>query len=478
MTPAEILRVLEHGELDRLIGAEETSQVEAKGEPYKLTGSESQKQELAKDVSALANASGGIILIGFRTAKNTNSAVEIIDACRPFDPNLVDAQQYRNILQDWVHPPIHSIQIQYYPASSDSNKVVAAILVPEEASAHRPYVVIRCIGPDGRVSGTMIGYYERILDRVAPTSVATLRAHLRDGMRFNEFSERMTGIDAKLERVLSTLGSSESPSTRMVTPAYIGREDLSEEIREKVKKRTAEAIAAVERIGEPNLALTALSTSRCSFPQLFESNHAQIVQLLEHPPVLRREGFAIKAPRASSIIKGELRRSLMPGYEIIDIWNDGALVAVGPGDYELLCWARPLRDGHGLPLRNFVLTEVVYNFVDLALRVFKEAAPAPASLKFFLKMCNMTVGGVPCTLSSERDNIKFPRAGVTRKAPSDVIASEHEAQFEGIDVGRIVYELLAQVYAFFGFNHSEMPYVDEKDPKRITPESMFIKLEP
>jgi hypothetical protein len=43
----------------------ETEHLEFKAEPYRLEH-ELQKQELAKDVSGLANARGGAILIGFK----------------------------------------------------------------------------------------------------------------------------------------------------------------------------------------------------------------------------------------------------------------------------------------------------------------------------------------------------------------------------------------------------------------------------
>ena len=89
----------------------------------------------------------------------------------------------------------------------------------------------------------------------------------------------------------------------------------------------------------------------------------------------------------------------------------------------------------------------------------------------------MTVDGLPCSLSSERDNIRFPRLGETKTASDSTVTSKFQIPFVGMDVGRVVYELLAHVYAFFGFNHSEMPYIAEDDPKRITPKSMFISME-
>jgi hypothetical protein len=56
MTRDQALAILANGDFDQLIGAPESLEVEFKSEPY--VEQESQKFELAKDVSALANAAG------------------------------------------------------------------------------------------------------------------------------------------------------------------------------------------------------------------------------------------------------------------------------------------------------------------------------------------------------------------------------------------------------------------------------------
>jgi len=76
MTRDEILAVLEDGAFERLKGSPENLEVEFKREPYRLD-QENQKFELAKDVSALANAAGGIIVIGVRTRADDQAAVDV-----------------------------------------------------------------------------------------------------------------------------------------------------------------------------------------------------------------------------------------------------------------------------------------------------------------------------------------------------------------------------------------------------------------
>ena len=74
---ADIAAILESGDFSPLIGALEDEHLECKSAPYQLD-QERGKMELAKDVSALANADGGFILIGVTTEIEPTSNGEVI----------------------------------------------------------------------------------------------------------------------------------------------------------------------------------------------------------------------------------------------------------------------------------------------------------------------------------------------------------------------------------------------------------------
>jgi len=102
---------LENGHFDELIGAVEDQHLECKAAPYQLQH-EHQKQELAKDVYALANADGGIILIGVKTERNpVHFGDEIIESC-PFPQTLVDPDQWQAVLRTWIYPPLQHVDIR------------------------------------------------------------------------------------------------------------------------------------------------------------------------------------------------------------------------------------------------------------------------------------------------------------------------------------------------------------------------------
>jgi hypothetical protein len=66
---AEILTILASGDFDRLLGGLEDEHLECKGAPYRLVD-DAAKMEFAKDISALANSDGRVILSSIVTEKN------------------------------------------------------------------------------------------------------------------------------------------------------------------------------------------------------------------------------------------------------------------------------------------------------------------------------------------------------------------------------------------------------------------------
>jgi hypothetical protein len=286
----EVLAILQSGALDALKGTVEDGQVEFKGSPYQLS-SDAAKCELAKDVPALANSEGGIIVLGIRTNQDQLSSVEYVDECRPFDQALFNADQYRKILDDWISPVVALVEVNWYPSISVASKGVAAIVVPQKVSEDKPYLVARLVDADGKVRGTQFGYYERIQDRVPATSVEMIRGYVRDGMRNSEIMQRLSNIEIFL-----------ADSRSIVEP---GLTDI------ELFTRISQAEEAVERSLRAKIVLAVAPTTPCAFPDLFRSDSEPIVRLLGNPPVLRSDGFAI-TPRGMyqqpEIVQGRLRR--------------------------------------------------------------------------------------------------------------------------------------------------------------------------
>src|SRR5205809_3869016 len=89
----QVREVLTSGQFKDFIGILEDETLEFKAVPYQLNDDRA-KQELAKDVTALANVGGGMILVGIRTEKDLAHLGDEVKEIRPFAQNIANIEQY------------------------------------------------------------------------------------------------------------------------------------------------------------------------------------------------------------------------------------------------------------------------------------------------------------------------------------------------------------------------------------------------
>jgi hypothetical protein len=90
-------RLLDAGLSEALVGQPEGEWLDAKRAPYRLD-EESQEFELAKDVAALANADGGLIIIGMKTRnRGEGDTITAVNGCRLSD---VSRRRYVGVLSE------------------------------------------------------------------------------------------------------------------------------------------------------------------------------------------------------------------------------------------------------------------------------------------------------------------------------------------------------------------------------------------
>ena len=200
ITLDEARRILASRDYEAFVDAVETGHLEFKGEPYRLD-QELQKQELAKDVSALANAGGGAILIGFKTTKDPAVLGDFVTAVRPIPANQFDAEQYRGVIREWIYPS-PAVTIEWLPAPSD--KGVVFIEVAAGDPEYVPHLIKRTVSDDGKRSEVVFGYVERRQGSVPPSSVQQIHALLRSGMRMREIRGQYDLIQDTLQHLVDT----------------------------------------------------------------------------------------------------------------------------------------------------------------------------------------------------------------------------------------------------------------------------------
>ncbi len=124
-------------ELDGIIGQDETSNLEFK-RSTSLENTDPNKNELTKDVSAMANAAGGRIIYGMIEGGDKKTAIEL-------DNGTEQTKEWiENVLTGNIEPRIQGIEIKRIPLASGKHAVVidipqAGALAPHQSKRDQKY---------------------------------------------------------------------------------------------------------------------------------------------------------------------------------------------------------------------------------------------------------------------------------------------------------------------------------------------------
>lgn len=448
MTQKQVIERLEALEFEALIGLPECVWLDAKETPYHLD-SPKQKLELAKDVTALANASGGLILLGFDTIRHPTTAAEEISRVCPFSLSLVNPDRYSKVLATMVHPAPHAVRIALFESGEGDGRGIAVIVVDPAQVAEKPYIVGGMLDANDQRLGAYFGYFERKHDVIPPVSIARIQQQLSAGLHWSSIDQRLQAIEANIV----TWGNT-GPRTK----------DLG--ITDKTRgERLRAACIAVGRHDLPLAYYVATAEGQCDFPTLFRSRSERVVRLIEKPPQLRAHGFEIWAGDASEIVEGRLRRNMIAGHRLIELWKDGLFIHIAPGDEDYLGWRTSGAD-RPIHINNFVLAESVLAFCWLMKFVFDEADPRPPVLRLSIGFDNLKrLSGTPTLTTTPEGRMQvFP---IVRPAPAGAVEVFQLAETGDYDPERLGYLLLADIYNWFGFDSTSMPYVDSSGPRPL-----------
>lgn len=443
LSPEEVTTIVQSGDFDALLGAMEDHQLECKSSPYRLDD-ESEKFELAKDVSAMADVSGGVVLIGVRTRKDATLSADFVCDVSPFEESQISIKQYSDVLRQWVYPPLQTPEIRWWPSKNDSTKGIVGILVPSGTSPDAPHLVTRAPLTDtGQIKGTLFGHFQRLRADVQATSVQQLRERLKDGLRFQELDQRYQNIEHALAQLL-----------KPPVPQYRPEMQLGQCIKG--------AEAAVELGSKARLTLAAIPEEAVELPGLIESRGSRVVRLLDDPPKIVEGGFNLGTRSPSQLLYGQRRQTVIKGYKLLELWRDGALIFVVAGDAQFLCWQTKSSPQAGLIINTLALTEVVYLFAELACEVYKESVPVPGKMRYEATLSageNVPYVLSPCPVGQPWGELERHTAPWLGR--SWCVKFDHQTDTPG----NVAFGLLREIYAWFGLEADQIPYVDRSGPR-------------
>lgn len=458
----EVSGILASGDFDRLKGALEGDILECKTAPYQLD-QEHQKLELAKDVSALANAKEGIILLGIRTERDVSRpGFDEIKEVRPFETGLVNSERYHNVLKGWIYPILKSVDITWHPSKDDPTKGIVGITVPAQADTSWPFLVTGIIDDKGKKREVVFGYAERRRANAEPASVEEIHRMIRDGTMYGSMNQRLDAIQEMIEGIRS--GTASAPNTPDT----------------ELDGRIGLVLSELE-LGSthPTYILAVAPMQHLEISSIFSSRDSEVVRLIENPPGPRPRGFDIGVGEPPRIVAGERLRSLARRAMTMNLWRDGTLVFAADGD-EFLCWGRPMAAA-GAPLRinPLALVESTYTFCALTARLYEHALPQPRKLLFRLEVRGMTVNNVAAGLTAGPLNSMDWNFGRNiRRAPASgktVTLQWHGSEFRP---GEFAFKLVRELYAWFGLEEDKIPYSEGAGGTRVISPEEIRRLNP
>lgn len=237
---------------------------------YKASGSlsvqDNKKSEISKDVSAMANSDGGVLIYGIKEDKNLAMEIE------PINRKDFSKEWLEQVIQAKIQPRINGIQI--FPISIENEGVVYVIEIPKSNTAHQA-ADYRYYKRHNFMSVAMNDYEIRdILNRTKNPEIELEFKYIRENEElqitaYNRGSVYAKYLNVKVRLPKKIVNSSSYTPINRVTAEF----QLSNRIKEMVNRSAAMATFWPSRY-EPILPKTKLKLTKIklqNFPFDYEN---------------------------------------------------------------------------------------------------------------------------------------------------------------------------------------------------------------
>jgi hypothetical protein len=485
MEAADVIAILESGSFDGLVGVVEDGHIDFKSQPYKLD-SEVGKFELAKDVAAFANGrDAGIIVIGVETAVSAVPGADIeTRAVSPFERaakvkpiprTMLDEKQYRDVIRVRCYPVPTGFTVMSYAPNTDGKRCLLAIHVPAQGVADRPYLVQRPIDPDGsKLQGWLVGIPRRSLDDTEQARSAELHELIARGTNLAARVEEIAVMIAHREQPLPTVeveggeqtddGGAAAEQHADVNP--FGLKSLLRRADGATQRFSSVPTSAGGHLTVPSLTLFARPRETVRVASLFRSAEGGVRAVLEHPPITRQEGWNLTTLDRAEIVNGDHLRLTNGDRKAIELYEDGAFIAIGRFDGFLArdTWTADADGPKFYKINSLALIEYIHDFVLTFAALVPFMEPQPTNAAFGVKIVGAT--------RWPEAKLFLPPYGIgtfgwelpMEAAPPDNDEYQWwtvEALGDPIRVRAIALRLVERVYVYFKRQFEEIPYLNE-----------------
>jgi predicted HTH transcriptional regulator len=204
-----------------LIGLQEDAWLEAKcGTPYNFDTPEG-RYELAKDVAAFANGTGGIVIVGLRTTRHASTQTDEITAYDLCAQDTFNATQYSSLIAEHIYPTIEGLAIYWVPVNQEGTHGLGIIEVPPQNLDRQYFLIADAVSSRSRIRQFVFGIVRRNESSNDPFTIAQLYQCTQKGK--SSLAQTLNRIEDKLDAVLTQGRHIDTPDPEEIYAARAAR---------------------------------------------------------------------------------------------------------------------------------------------------------------------------------------------------------------------------------------------------------------
>jgi len=197
---SDIADILGSGDFAKFVGLREGLEFEAKNStPYDLATAAGM-YELAKDVSAFANAAGGYLIIGLNHSRAQDQQTDEVTGLDLVPAAAFVSAQLVGKIKTHVFPTIAGLVVKWVPSRDDATLGLGCVHVPAQSEERKLFIVTRVAEDGVTQTGGIVGVVRRIEASNVPMTGQDVYGMLRSGN--SPRNQQLQRIEEKVDALL------------------------------------------------------------------------------------------------------------------------------------------------------------------------------------------------------------------------------------------------------------------------------------
>lgn len=195
----KISEIIQSGTFNNFIGLKEDLYFEAKGKnPYDLD-SPNGRYELAKDVSAFANANGGYIIIGLVTESLETERTDKVVETDLFKKEKFMKDRFVGIIKEYIYPEniTKELQCKWKEEKEKQGYGIGYIFIPKQSQNKKYFLIKNIREGNKKIKEIVFGICKRVGSENKPFTIKELHKNIQNGI--NPIQEKLNWIEKKID---------------------------------------------------------------------------------------------------------------------------------------------------------------------------------------------------------------------------------------------------------------------------------------